>query len=1291
MKTNIQRNILLASVKKLSKMELFRLKFSHRAKDINRIIIFIAVFLISILVNAQNDNFTKNWDLPGWSGVTPGSTSGNPHIDSDGNTWGAYGKQFTGSGYQNWSGYTLMQWITNWNGTWTAALYGSMPRFYSSSAMLAGYSINSKHNGGALTFTPATTGSYSMYGKFRCADVDGPLNSGLTHIAIGKMNSSNSWTELFRADIPHQQKTVDLSTVDDLQNIFLNTNDKLMIVVWADMGGHSAYAVPENVGIGYNRLVYKRDFENLSLGTAGSSVVVDNTWTGDPTPQYTIVNSQTSYGKALKIGNITNFAQMFLSPYPDLSPNFITVNANKKYRIRGSLFSSPPMNLKLSLRKSGHPYPPYVLINMKSDESWRKFDYVVACGNTGGSDARIILLSNNSGDLMLGDLKIIEYPETWSPAPQAPPQLNNMIQNSSFELGIDGWSVCNGTAEIDETLAAGGRRSLCLTGKPILSSSCYPVGLGQSYTLSASVRADYPNASILLRIAGTSIQQQSFNLLQNTWQNIEFTKTLNFPSGINCTSPYATVWVAANIPEGKHIWIDNIDLHFGPSATYTSSYTMETALSTNLTENLVVAGNDIILNIENIEWANNNSPLTMNIDCKDRFGTVVNTWSISVPVLSGYEPPGAVLRKASLNIGSLEPGYWRFVTRTSQDTSAEGEILISCVPELPENNSDNWQAGTHARTYARVDSPGFPDSLYQVGPQYGLRWARLHDVGGMPKWNYVEPQQGTWDWTEADDTVNKLIAAGYKVLGVLDGVPAWRMGSGEASSSAMKYPDNNFADWENYVKAAVEHFQGRIDHWEVINEPIYYGTPERYVELLEHAYDAAKIIDSDVKIIGGGGAIFPVVGHSWTSSAIASGLFSFCDAISYHGYGNATTRLLAGPQPLVDFMDWIELQMTQKVGKILPVWDTEVGISPSSSSEKFWLPNREIDDPLTDAKQLVVTLLSEKFANVKKTFFYAAFPYCLSENISYYMFSDINSQLTPLTTALGVLMDNVGEMESAGFYSAANATVILRFSTRAGVIPHKEVYCIWTLKNSTPTNIMTPLSSTISAVSAVDLFGKEVQFTHQSNSISVNAGPEPIYISLTYKRWELPGWSGITPGSTSGNPHTDSDGNTWGAYGKQFTGNGYQNWTGYTLMQWITNWNGTWTAALYGSMPRFYSSSAMLAGYSINSKHNGGALVFTPATAGSYSMDGKFRCADVDGPLNSGLTHIAIGKMDSSNNWTELFRADIPHLQKTVELATIDDLQNISLNTNDKLMIVVWADMGGHSAYAVPENVGISR
>jgi len=378
----------------------------------------------------------------------------------------------------------------------------------------------------------------------------------------------------------------------------------------------------------------------------------------------------------------------------------------------------------------------------------------------------------------------------------------------------------------------------------------------------------------------------------------------------------------------------------------------------------------------------------------------------------------------------------------------------------------------------------------------------MHDASVKTKWFFLEPEKGKWNWEEADKEVDSYLAQGVAVLGLLDGVGAWRTKDNKLATSAMFYPDTDFAEWENYVRSVVSHFKGRIDNWEVMNECVFWqgenpdkmSNPKWYVELLKHAYKAAKEGNPDAFIIGGGGAAGPVKTDRWLQGAIDAGIFKYCDAFSYHGYGRATCQILSGPQPLAEFMDWINGKMVESIGKTIPVWETEVGVTVPSSTRKYWFPPRDVVSTDTNmiARELLVCLLSEKAVGVSKTFLYHGFDIRIFGPSDLLIFPEVNEQFSVVPVLVGVYSSLFDGLVPAGKYEMPGPkTTLYKFTTPSNAPVKRTVWATYSMDENCKVTVQVPENCKVKVLS---MFGREIESKMENGKLTVDSGALPVYI-----------------------------------------------------------------------------------------------------------------------------------------------------------------------------------------------------
>jgi len=110
-------------------------------------------------------------------------------------------------------------------------------------------------------------------------------------------------------------------------------------------------------------------------------------------------------------------------------------------------------------------------------------------------------------------------------------------------------------------------------------------------------------------------------------------------------------------------------------------------------------------------------------------------------------------------------------------------------------------------------------------------------------------------WDKYDQIVDLSEQYGLRIFARLDVPPAWSRSNPDAGDFA---PPDDFQDFANYATAVAERYKGRIQYYQVWNEPNIYPewgnqdvNPEAYTDLLCRTYEALKAVDPDIVVISG--------------------------------------------------------------------------------------------------------------------------------------------------------------------------------------------------------------------------------------------------------------------------------------------------------------------------------------------------------------------------------------------------------------------------------------------------------
>ncbi len=82
------------------------------------------------------------------------------------------------------------------------------------------------------------------------------------------------------------------------------------------------------------------------------------------------------------------------------------------------------------------------------------------------------------------------------------------------------------------------------------------------------------------------------------------------------------------------------------------------------------------------------------------------------------------------------------------------------------------------------------------------------------QWRQVNPQSGVWDWNLLDSQVTNFRNQGIKILAILSTAPTWA-----GSNANGTTPPSNIALWEEFVRRVAQRYSGRIEAYEIWNEP----------------------------------------------------------------------------------------------------------------------------------------------------------------------------------------------------------------------------------------------------------------------------------------------------------------------------------------------------------------------------------------------------------------------------------------------------------------------------------------
>lgn len=161
--------------------------------------------------------------------------------------------------------------------------------------------------------------------------------------------------------------------------------------------------------------------------------------------------------------------------------------------------------------------------------------------------------------------------------------------------------------------------------------------------------------------------------------------------------------------------------------------------------------------------------------------------------------------------------------------------------------------------------PAKRELAIQMAADAGYHWLRqefpwedieIHGKGDFEDRRH-EPYRSAWE--KYDQLVDEAEATGMELIVRLSNPPGWTRVQGEGENNVDTFaPPDNLQDFADYVSAVVGRYRGRINYYQLWNEPNIYPEwgsyqidPEGYVELLKAGAEAARAADPDVVLIAG--------------------------------------------------------------------------------------------------------------------------------------------------------------------------------------------------------------------------------------------------------------------------------------------------------------------------------------------------------------------------------------------------------------------------------------------------------
>lgn len=188
-----------------------------------------------------------------------------------------------------------------------------------------------------------------------------------------------------------------------------------------------------------------------------------------------------------------------------------------------------------------------------------------------------------------------------------------------------------------------------------------------------------------------------------------------------------------------------------------------------------------------------------------------------------------------------------------------------------------------------------------------MDWVRLMAFSHVKQvfaWEDIEPQQGEWHFTRADEILDGLERRGLKLIARLSNTPTWVQADSNLDFIDAPPSPDHMADWANYCGTLATRYKGRIAAYQIWNEPNLtreWGNnpPDAagYTELLRVCSEAIRQADPDAILISAG--LSPTGNHDETAipddiflqALYDNGFQRYIDVVGMHAPGYSSPEV----------------------------------------------------------------------------------------------------------------------------------------------------------------------------------------------------------------------------------------------------------------------------------------------------------------------------------------------------------------------------------------------------------------
>ena len=229
-------------------------------------------------------------------------------------------------------------------------------------------------------------------------------------------------------------------------------------------------------------------------------------------------------------------------------------------------------------------------------------------------------------------------------------------------------------------------------------------------------------------------------------------------------------------------------------------------------------------------------------------------------------------------------------------------------------------------------------------------------------WADIEPSKGQWRFEKLDGYVSLAQQHGTRILLTLGGSPRWASARPNAPSNyspGFTGEPLSIDDWRSYVKTVTLRYKGRIQAYEIWNEPnlpdYWSGTTDQMLTLTKEASLIIRGVDPQAIVVSPSATAD--YGIPWLAEFLKKGGGQYVDVVGFHFYVNPHTL---SPEDMLPVIQHVREVLADNGLANKPVWNTETG----------WLEPAKFDSDELAAGFLARAFILSWAAGIQRFYWY---------------------------------------------------------------------------------------------------------------------------------------------------------------------------------------------------------------------------------------------------------------------------------------------------------------------------------